>query len=436
MATPATHTEPTTPAPGPELTLGGPARIGTLSPETIARLNAVAAGMPAPAPVDDPTPPAPTPPPTPAPAKPPTPPVPKPSSSSATPKEPAAAPVPKPAPPEPAKPVADDKPAKETPAQLRAAYERAQARVAELESSYTATTKEKADAFTKLATLETQVKGYEERIAKEYEPLKQVLTEREQRLQAAEDKLRMTDFTKTEQWHNEHVKPIVDLNSKVERFLADVGFVTVNGQDLPANATHFNAILSAPSGQEAMSRAKAIFGPDFAAQVVSYRSELLALQSRQQKALETAHADSLKWQQQQEQQRRENQTRFKTEVAKRVALHLPKPAEGDAEEAAAIADGTQLAELIEHGDPRLTVEDVFEKVALAQARLRGEPLKELRLKRQAARIQELETQLAAYQTSEPPVETRRAGAPPKSEDGEGDWKQKILNKAVAAARST
>lgn len=424
MPTATQPPEPTTAAPGPELTLGGPSRIGTLSAETIAKLNKVLpqpqAAEAEPAPAPEPakaTPPAATP--KPAPAK-------------------AAEPAPAPAPtakgdpaPAPAKP--EEKPTKETPAQLRAAYEKAQARVAELEASYTTTAKEKADAYAKLATFETKVKEYDERITKEYEPLKVQLTETAKRLQEREEALRMRDYTATPEWHEKYVKPIADTQAEVQMLLAELRATDANGQEVPATAEHFNYVLGAPSLNEAAKRATALFGEFAAPQVVNLRSRLGALERKRQEALKTAQLESEQWAKRTEAQQRDNQQRFKAEVARRVALHLPKPAEGDAEEAAAIAEGTQLAELIEHGDPRLTPEDVYEKVAIAQARIRGEPLKELRLRRQAARIEELEKQLAAYQATEPPVETRRSNtAAPGAE--KRDWKAELLNKAVAAAR--
>jgi hypothetical protein len=331
------------------------------------------------------------------------------------------------------------------PKALREAYERAQSRVAELETSYTATTKEKADAYTKLAELEGKAKGYEERIQKEFQPALERLTATEKKLQEREEALRIRDYTATTEWHERYVKPITEVQQEAVQFIGEL-VANVDGREVPATAEHLNFIIGAPNANEAARRAEQLFGaqPAFTGQLVSYRNKLRSLQTKQQEALKNAQLESAEWQKQQQVQQAQHQEKFISMVREKERAYLPEtaPVGDDAELKAALAEGTTLADRLANGAPDMTPESWADTVAQSRARIAGYSVLRKQNARLANELAELKKQLTAYQGTEPGVETRNAGTAPEAPSPDTSltgsateaMKQQMLAKILKRAR--
>lgn len=324
----ATQTEeaPMTAAPG-EMKLDGPSGgINTLSSDLIAKLNKVAGvieeegekeeAAPKAKPVAAPTKPT-----TPAPT----------STSSKAETTPAAKATAE------AKP-ADAEPKKGGVAQLREAYERAQARLTEVETSVLSTAKERDEARQKAEALEQRLLSAETRISKELEPRVARLTEVEQKLQEREEALKVRDYTATTEWHDRYVKPIVDVQQEAGQLMAELTVETPEGH-VPATQDHLNHVLTAPSLNEAAKRATEMFGPLVAPQVVNLRSRLSALQRKQQEALKNAQLEATEWQKRTQADQMAQREQWLAAVSEREKAHLSDVtvAEGDTETAEALA---------------------------------------------------------------------------------------------------
>jgi hypothetical protein len=330
------------------------------------------------------------------------------------PPEPAPAATPDPAKPaDPAAPAATTPPAEPAKPEskglksVREALERAEKRAKDLEDSVNATAKEKAEAFAKVAALQEELTTTKKRIAEDLEPRAARLEQREKELQEAQDHLRMVDFTKSPQWSKEYVQPIADTQSRIQTFLSDI-FATVNGQDVPATMEHFNAVLGAPNGTVAMERAKALFGPDFAAQAVGYRADLRALQQKQSEALKNAHAESMEWHKQQQAAQAQAQEQFRNTLYQRESHYEAgwKPADDDQELRAAYLEGQELADLATVGKPGMSREQLADAAGRARALVKKAFVADKQLARLKKENDELRQQLTRYQKSEPDVETR------------------------------
>lgn len=413
MAT-QTPEAPIAAAPGPELKLGG-GRSGGVSLDAglISRIHAAAGSTPE----EEPEP--------------------------ATPPTPAPAPATQAAPPAPPAPTAPVK--KEVPVvkqdkeekgikQVREAYERASARVTELDASWKSTTTERDQARAKAQDAETKLAAAEARIQKELEPRVQRLNEVEKRLQEKEEVLRIHEFTRTDFWHDNYVKPIAEVTKESQRLISELT-VSVDGKDTAVTQKHLDYVLSTGTLNETDRRAREFGFPEFAVQrLVDIRSRLGVLQERQSEALKNSQVESENWQKQQHAQQAENQRRLRTAIESRVATHLPTLAEGDTEATTAFEEGRQLADLIANGDPKMTMDDVAETVAKARGRIIGHSVQSLTIKRLTTEVGELKKQLAEYRSSEPPVEGRTESASAAGTEKES-WKDRLRTKAIAISRT-
>lgn len=316
------------------------------------------------------------------------------------------------------------------PKQLREAYERATAKAEELERSFTATAKEKADAYAKVAELEAKNRAYEERVQKEFEPAIKRLTETEKKLQEREEALRMRDYTATPEWHERYIKPIMDVQEEAKSLLGEL-VVQVEGKDVAAGAEHLNYVIGAPNAMEAHRRAEQLFGP-FASKIVDYRTKLRALEGKRTEALSKAQLESAEWAKRQQEEQQAAQAQFKQLVQQKVQQYLPRLAEDDPEEANAMLEGVRFSEQLEQGaqDPQVWAD----MVARVKGTVTAEKVQALRLKRAEATIADLRKELAAFQKSEPEVATRNAGqqAAPEGEDRFPGLMEKI--RSVARGR--
>lgn len=408
---PETITPPPSPAPG-EIRLGDivPRHGRTEMPSSILEEARKLSGEPLPDP---------SPAPTPAAA----------SSSSSTP--------PTPPTPEPPKTPEPTKPAKKKEGieALREAFERQSAKVEELSGSLTTTSKEKADAYAKLAELEAKLTQANERISKDLEPRVQRLTEVEKKLQEREEILRVKDYTATQEWHDKYVKPIAEVQQEANELLSELR-ANVNGDEVPATQEHLNFVMAAPSLNEAARRAEGLFGSLVAPQIVNLRARLIGLQRKQAEALKTAQIEAVEYEKrshaQAAQSREAVRTRLLTE-AQRIIQADPdlNPGE-DVELGSALAEGQKFADLLLNGSPELTTEQMVDKIAEGRARIIKSHVQEKRMAKMKTELESLREQLKQYQKSEPSVETRTGGSSPLLKGNE-DARAKLLQAAMKLA---
>lgn len=309
---------------------------------------------------------------------------------------------------------------------LRDAYEHtkaelatAQAKAAELETNFNATAKEKADAYAKVANLEGEVQGYAKRWKEEVEPLQKQFAETTKKLQEREEALRLRDYTGTSEWHEKFVKPIADVQNEAMQFVNEL-VATVNGQQVRGNQEHLNHIVGAPDAHEAAARAKALFGdePAFTSTLVNYRQRLKGLAGKQQEALKQASVESEQWARAQQAKQAQDREKMASAVQERERTYLTSLAlpDNDPELQAARQEGKVLADLISNGSPDMTPEKWADTVAKTRVEVQHAAV----LKKQMARVQaenaELKKQLAAFQATEPTVETRNGTAPEVNND--------------------
>jgi hypothetical protein len=421
---------PAGPASGPELSFSGTGAtgFGALPPDTLSKLDKLGGALPAePAPIS---------------AKPPAqaaakPAAPKPEAGSLSP------------PPAPATPAADaTKPAAEPaaevkgPKQLREAYERAQAKVAELETTMGATAKEKAEAFARLAATEEKLTSYEKRIADEYEPMRKVLTEREKRLAEVEENLRMRDYTATPEWHNNYVKPINDTWQEAVQFVSELAVQNADGSSIPATQEHLNYVIGAPNANEAARRAEQLFGNQsvFTGTLVNYRNKLKALQTKQQEAAKNAKLESEQWHQQRQAHEAEQLSKLRSYVTQREAVESADlVVNDDPELRTALEAGSALADTLVNGDPKLSPESWADVIAKSRAHIKRSHVLTKKLARAEAELKAAREELGRYRSSEPGVETRASGetTSPETEEGKAYWEGlpgRLLKHAAAKQR--
>lgn len=351
----------------------------------------------------------------------------------ANPEPKAATPAPKPAPsakppearPEPAKvePKVEPK-GGDTPKSLREALERAQAKADEALASFTASTKEKADALAKVAELELKTKTYEDRISKELEPQVQKLSAMEKKLQEKEERLRIRDYMATEEYHEKYVKPIAEIQTEIGELIPELRVQTESGE-IPATIEDFNKVLSAPSANEASRLAKKMFGEDISPQLVNLRLRLVSAQRRQQEGLKNAQLEAIEWEKnataQQMRHQEETRNALMSEIKSRLESDADfKPADDDNEAIGALAEGQKFAESLLNVDPNLTQKQLLSKIADAQKSLRKFPLLEVKNRRLAAENAALKEELKQYQSTEPGVEGRGGSSGPSGTESVQD----------------
>lgn len=330
--------------------------------------------------------------------------------------------------------------AKQTPKQLREAYEKAQAKVTELETTMGATSKEKADAFARLAAAEEKLKGFELRLKDEWEPLRKAHEETSKRLQEREEALRIRDYTATTEWHERYVKPIVETQQEALQFVGELVATTEDGGQVQATQEHLNYILGAPNANEAARRSEQLFGQNspFTPTLVNYRTKLRALQAKQGEALKNAQLESAQWQERAQQQQAEQLQRLKAFVQeKERTLRGPDFEVGeDTELKQALEEGMELADTLVNGRPDLTPEAWGEVIAKGRVHIQRSHVLEKRLARAEAELKAANEELARYRGSEPTVETRNAGAPAPTADDGGDWKNGAMQRLMGRLSQT
>lgn len=339
----------------------------------------------------------------------------------------------------PAAPAADagKPPKKEGIVELREAHERATRKVQELEASLTATNKEKADAFAKLATLDEKLSGYEKRVRDEFEPAMRSLTEKEKLLQAKEERIRILDYQSSDEFHERYVGPLAAARAEADEFVGQLVVADGAGAERPATSKDFDAVLVQPNPQAAARLAKQLFGEDVYQSVMTHRMKLLSLERSRAEAVKNAHLASAKWVEETQVKQAQARQGFKSSLSARVEAMLAsdevfKVADDDAEAKAAIEEGRAFAEELLDPQHARTPEDFVELVAKGQHRIRAYPRQLQTIRRQAAEITNLKKQIDGYMRSEPTVETRNGGQPAPVYSSGKEAAMASLDAAIAA----
>jgi hypothetical protein len=330
--------------------------------------------------------------------------------------EPAAQPEPK-----------DEAPAKPVKAaDLRTAYEGLKKKV-------------KEDYEPKVAKLEARVKELEASGPEKMTPIVEELTQKKQRLEELENRIRHLDYQQSQEYQDKYEKPYQEAWKKA---VADLDELTVVGEDgdrRKATASDLLTLANMSLG-EARTLAKQMFG-DSADDVMAHRRTIKELSIAQNKALEESKKNATERDKQMAAQRQiEHQQTLKLwqESNKALAEKFPKwfsKVEGDAEGNTLLDRGFSLADLHFVGEKNLTPEqiemlpeqfknkikadgklDLKDKVALdalLRHKIASHSRIALNLKKANERIKELEKTLSEYEGSELPG-GKTGGTPKKA----------------------
>lgn len=299
---------------------------------------------------------------------------------------------------------------------LREAHEKLLSRMREMEAGDSTTKKSLAEATATAATFKSQIDKYEKEIAEDYKPRVQRLSEVEKALQDREEKLRVRDWTSSSEFHDKFVKPLAQVAKEAEDLMTEL-VVEEDGTPRQATTKDFEAVLAAPSLNEAARIARSKFGDDVYQSVVNMRSRIQSLQRSRRGEMEQAAARSEEWvkenQSKAAQSRQQLRDTLMSESQKLIEANpdIFKIGE-DKELNEALNEGFRLADLSINGDPNLTPTQFMGVVAKARTGIAKASVLEKVNARLSKEVGELKGLLKAYQNSEPNVEPRNQGGAP------------------------
>lgn len=272
----------------------------------------------------------------------------------------------------------------------------------------------------------------------DYKPFSEKLTAAEKRAQELDEKLKFTDYSKSEEFQTKYVKPLQETWADAQQEILQFPVTDPTTQELRLpTEDEFSRIMSAPT-VEAVKMARDLFG-DFAPQVIQRRNELVKLAAAQRKALDEyktlgAEREKASSQAREEQTRREGEMfqRFTKEAMENPALaEWFKAADGDTEGAQLFKDSLELATAAMSGQhlAKLTPEERVRLHAEVRNAAAAAPLLHHKLVKAGARIKELEAKLAEFKKSEPGSgAAAESGKPPGPKRGTMDAALNDLNK--------
>lgn len=284
------------------------------------------------------------------------------------------------------------------PTALREAYEKAKARLQEIEEGILpATQKQQKELEAKVADYETKLSAYKGMEAK----LKQVDDERGQ----YEERLRVIDYTQHPEFHEKFVRPVAEAMQNANLMVGEM-MVQNDSGERPGTEQDFQAVLRSPNLTEAMRTAKVLFGDDLAGTVVGMRNQVLTAERTRLKAYETAALKSKEAMERQFTEQAETQSRLKTKYethSKKVVesdATLAQPDPTDKEAWDAYEQGAAMADEVVRGSQR-GEDDRIANLALVRHRASVFPVLQLKMTRLQKENADLKERIAAFERSEP-----------------------------------
>lgn len=289
-------------------------------------------------------------------------------------------------------------------AQLKEVYEKVKAQRDEIMRERDLTKKEAVEYRTRLKTFEDRIKSLEGADSR--------AKDLEQRLLANEEKLRISAYTQTDEFHTQYVKPVAEATQNAHALVKELLVTTEDGSQRMGSIEDFYAVLGQPNHTTAKAKARALFGEDFATEVFEAARRVREAQQRQSKAVESAALKSQEWLKAQSEREATQRTQlagmFQSAISALAEKHpgLYTPAEKDEEAAAARAKGEEIANLILHGRPEtMPMEEFVATASKAYQRAASWPLKELAIHRLTQELEATKAKLAAYEKSSPDTDS-------------------------------
>lgn len=311
-----------------------------------------------------------------------------------------------------------------TPKQLREAFERTRKKNLELETQV----KQAAALEEKLKQLEAaNVNG----------PLTEQIETLQKRIEEYESKLRVSDYTKSEEFQEKHVKPLELAFKTATDLLKELPVQMEGGTERPATEADLRHLLSLnPSA--AHKTAVELFGNFGGAEVMNSYREIRRLDRTRQEALNNAHIAA-------EEAARRAAVEAETSHAKSMSVYTQSRAKlleeypdlfgeraDDAEGNALVQRQRASIESLLKGEG-LTPEERIKGSARVHEQAANYPRALLDLKRAREETESLRKRLAAYEQSDP-GETDLGGTSPAPKNEEYDPMKELAK--IGSRRST
>lgn len=334
-----------------------------------------------------------------------------------------------------AKVAADDKITwDKAPQRLREAFQTAKSKADELESKVSALTKEKEEWSKKSAPPELEAKWKSE-----------VENERK-RAEAAEENLRIVSYEKSPEFEREHIKPLEKAWHDSLQELVDQD-IEVDGVPRKTTSDDVQAVVGISNTIQATRKARELFGPDAVQAVLEARTKIRGLIAKRDEAVTTWRTKGTEHQQLKAREQEELQTagqqvfdnRYKSYVERFPEIWAPTdPKEKEAMDAVKpIIDVALFGRGVPKFDTTKQAYDFWGKAkADVAARVAALPVVLMRNATLAAQVEELQSKLKGYDTSEPTVGNKGEGegrkAPRSKDSGESGGLASMLAQIDAA----
>jgi len=320
------------------------------------------------------------------------------------------------------------------PDKLREAFYTAKSKADELESKVAALTKEKEEWSKKSAPPELEAKWKSE-----------VENERK-RAESAEENLRIVSYEKSPEFEREHIKPLEKAWTDSLQELVDQD-IEVDGIPRKTTSDDVQTVVGIANTIQATRKARELFGPDAVQAVLEARTKIRGLIAKRDEAVSTWRTKGTEHQQSKARENEELEALGKSVYENRYnayAKEYPEiwaptdPKEKEAMDAVKpIVDVALFGRGVPKFDTTKQAYDFWGKAkADVAARVAALPVVLMRNATLAAQVEELQSKLKGYDTSEPTVGNKGEGegrkAPRGKESGESGGLASMLAQIDAA----
>lgn len=342
----------------------------------------------------------------------------QPAKPAAPAKQPAAKPPEKPAEPDPSKP--PEKPAEkkedeqpkpgEKPPEEKPVEKPVEAMAPkELRSAYTALKNKVAELEKKAAQPPAPAKPSGP--SPELEAAKKRETELRQQLEEHEQRLQLTNYEQSDEYRKKYHEPYMETARNAVSAAMEFNVMLTDGSSRPSTQEDFWEVASNPNAQEALKKAKELYGSDAAAaHIMGLRQQVRQQHQVGRRAIEEAKKNGAERmrqaQEQQKQYEQEIEGHFNSTLESLVEENpdLYKPTEGDEEGNKLLEAGEQEAVSAytgqRNGKP-MTPKELAEVNARVRAKAGAFDRVVHRNKALAQQVADLEAQIAEFHKSEP-----------------------------------